>query len=109
MKRKDAFIIFTFLSPSTPHFNRSAVLLPGSDDRQQNLSNGWGGGASQAAGVVRNPPASAGDLRDAGVFPGSGRSPGGGPGNPLHYSCLGNPMDGGAWLATVHRVEKSQT
>ena len=59
--------------------------------------------------VVRNPPASAGDIRDAGSIPGSGRSPGGGNGNPLQYSCLENPMDRGAWWATVHGVSKSQT
>ena len=49
---------------------------------------------------------SAGDL---GSIPGSGRSPGEGNGNPLQYPCLENPMDGGAWLATVHGVAKSQT
>ena len=43
------------------------------------------------------------------MIPGSGRSPGEGNGNPLQYSCLENPMDGGAWLATVHRVTKSRT
>ena len=64
----------TFLSPSTPHSNRSAVLLPASGHPQQNLSNGCGEGASQVALMVRNPPANAGDLRDAGLFPGSGRS-----------------------------------
>ena len=47
-------------------------------------------------------------LRDAGSIPGSGRSPGGGHGNPLQYSCLKNPMDRGAWRATVHRVAKNQ-
>ena len=46
---------------------------------------------------------------DAGSVPVSGRSPGGGHGNPLQYSCLGNPMDQGAWWATVHAVTKSQT
>ena len=46
---------------------------------------------------------------DLGLIPGSGRSPGEGNGNPLHYSCLENPMDGGDWWATVHRVAKSQT
>ena len=46
---------------------------------------------------------------DLGSIPGSGRSPGEGNGNPLQYSCLENPMDGGAWRATVHRVEKSWT
>ena len=57
--------------------------------------------------MVKNPPASA---ADAGSIPGSGRSPGGGHGNPLLYSCLENPMDGGAWQATKsRRVAKSQT
>ena len=46
---------------------------------------------------------------DIGSIPGSGRSPGEGNGNPLQYSCLENPMDGGAWWAIVHRVAKSQT
>ena len=46
---------------------------------------------------------------DAGSIPGSGRSPGGGNGNPLQYSCLENPMDRAAWWATVHVVEKNQT
>ena len=57
--------------------------------------------------VVKNPPTSAGDLRDAGSISGSGRSPGGGHGNPLQYSCLENPLDRGAWQATVHRFTKS--
>ena len=56
----------------------------------------------------KKPPANAGDLRDTGLIPGSGRSPGEGHGNPLQYSCLGNPMDRGAWGATVHEVTKSQ-
>ena len=55
---------------------------------------------------VKNPPANAGDLRDAGQILGSGRSPAGGPGNPLKYSCLMNPMDIGALWATVHGSEK---
>ena len=59
--------------------------------------------------MVKNPPANAGDVRDAGVFPGSGRSPGGGYGNPLESSCLENPMDRGAWQAAVHRVTQSWT
>ena len=54
--------------------------------------------------------ASACNAGDPGSFPGSGRSPGEGNGNPLqYYSCLGNPMDGGAWRATVHGVTKVQT
>ena len=52
---------------------------------------------------------SAGDAGDAGSNPGSGRSQGGGHGNSLQYSCLGNPMDGGDWLAQVHRFTKSRT
>ena len=64
--------------------------------------------ASQVALVVKNLLANAGDERDAGSIPGSGRSPGGRHGNPLQYSCLENPMDRGAWWATVHGVAKSQ-
>ena len=59
--------------------------------------------------VVKNPPAEARDIRHAGRIPGSGRSPRGGHGNPLQYSCLGNPMDRGAWRDSVHRVTKSAT
>ena len=59
--------------------------------------------------VVKDPPANAGDARDMGLIPGSERSPGGGHGNPLQYSCLENPMNRGAWQATVHGVAKSQT
>jgi len=59
--------------------------------------------------VVKNLPVSARDVRDAGSIPGLGRSPGGGHGNPLQYSCLENPMDRGAWRAIVHRVTNSQT
>ena len=59
--------------------------------------------------VVKNLPANAGNIRDLGSIPGSGRSPGEGHGNPLQYSCLENPMDRGAWWATVHAVRKSQT
>ena len=56
--------------------------------------------------VVKNPPANAGDIRDVGSIPGSRRFPGKGNGNPLHYSCLENPMDREAWWAKVHRVIK---
>ena len=58
--------------------------------------------------MVKNPLASVGDIRDVGLIPGSGRSPGGGHGNPFQYSCLENPIDRGAWQATVHSVTKSQ-
>ena len=59
--------------------------------------------------VVKNLPASAGDMRGAGLVPGSGRSPGGGHGNPLQCSCLENPMERGAWWAVVLRATKSWT
>ena len=58
--------------------------------------------------MVKNLPSNAEDTRDLGLIPGSGRSPGGGNGNPLQYLCLENPMDRGAWTA-VHRVSKSLT
>ena len=56
--------------------------------------------------VVKNLPANAGDIRDLSSISGSERSPGEGNGNPLQYSCLGNPMDRGAWWATVHGVAR---
>ena len=59
--------------------------------------------------AVKNPPASAGDVKNASSIPGSGRSPGGGHGNPLQYSRLENPMDRGTWRATVRRITQSQT
>ena len=59
--------------------------------------------------MPKNPPANAGDIRDAGSIPGSGRSPGEGHGNQLQYSCLKNFMDREAWWVTVHRVTNSQT
>ena len=70
------------------------------------LQYGWGfpGGAA-----VNNLPDIAGDARDMGLILGSGQSPGEGNGNPFWYSCLGYPMDRGAWGATIHRVTKSQT
>ena len=66
------------------------------------------GQASQVALVVKNPPANEGDIRDAGSIPGLGRAPGGGHSNPLQYLGLENPMDRGAWWATVCGVAKSQ-
>ena len=65
------------------------------------ISKGFPGGS-----VVKNPPANSGD---AGSIPASGSSPGEGNGNPLQYSCLGNPVDRGAWQAIVHEVAKSWT
>ena len=57
----------------------------------------------------KEPIANAGEWRDLGLIPGWGRSPGGGHGNPLQYSCLENPIDRGAWQGTVHGVAKSDT
>ena len=72
-----------------------------------NLNNGLR--VSQVVLVVKNPSAGARDVKDSGSIPESGRSPGGGHGNPLQYSCLEHPMDREAWWATVPRVTKSQT
>ena len=69
-----------------------------------NYCEGFPGGT-----VVTNPPANAGDARSMGLIPGTGRYPEEGNGNPLQYSCLRNPMDRGAWQATVHGVAKSWT
>ena len=65
-------------------------------------------GVSQVARVVKNPPARAGGVTDAGSIPGSGRSPDG-HGYPLQCSCLENPTGRGAWRATVHGIAKSRT
>ena len=59
--------------------------------------------------MVKNLPANVGDAGDSGSIPGSERSPGVGNGNPLQYSCLGNPKEGGAWWAIVHGVAKSRS
>ena len=66
-------------------------------------------GGFHGGSVVENPPANAGAIGDSSSVPGSGRSPGEGNGNPLPYSCLGNPMDRQAWRAIVQGVAKSQT
>ena len=65
-------------------------------------------GASQVALVVKNLPNNAGNVGDMDSIPGLGGSSGGGHGNPFQYSCLENPMDRGAWQATVHWVTQSQ-
>ena len=62
--------------------------------------------ASQVVLVIKNPPVSTGDIRAVGLIPGLGRAPGGGCGKPLQYSCLGNPMDRGAWQATVLGLQR---
>ena len=65
--------------------------------------------ASHVVLLVKNLPVNTEDIKDMGSIPGSGRSPGGEHGNPLQCSCLENPMDRGAWQATVNRVTKSPT
>ena len=65
--------------------------------------------ASLVAQVVKNPPANAKDIRDAGLIPGLGRFPGGWHGSPLRDSCLENPMERGAWQNTAHRIAQSWT
>ena len=69
-------------------------------------TNFWG---CPGGSVVKNPPANAGDAKEVGSISGSGRSPGEGNVSPLQYSCLQNPVDRGAWWATVLGVAKSQT
>ena len=68
------------------------------------VTQGFPGGS-----VVRNPPTNVGAAGDAGLIPGSGRSPGGGNGNPFQFSCLGSPTDRGAWWTAVHRVAQNWT
>ena len=63
--------------------------------------------STQVVLMVKNPPANAGDMRDAGVILGLGKTPGEGSGNPLQYPCLDHSMDRGAWRAMFHRVAKS--
>ena len=104
-------LIFLFVSAlesgSVPGLFHRALPLPllvvADLERWQGL------GASQVVIVVKKPHANAGDIRDLGLIPESERSSGGGPGNPFQYSCLENPMDSGAWWATVQRVTKTQT
>ena len=70
---------------------------------------GFPRGSSEKSKQTEKPPANARDVSDAGSILRSGRSPRGGNGNPLQYSCPGNPVDREAWQATVHRVTRSQT
>ena len=90
-------------SSQNPHARqRGGLCIP---ILQINLSSGIAGlGASHVAWVVENPPANAGDTRDVSSIPRSGRSPGGGHGNPLQYFCLGNLKDRGTWRATIYRI-----
>ena len=106
------FPLFTFITPPFATFMQikyNSVYNTTSSDSCKLEKDVPSLGASQVAIVVKNPPANAGDMRDAGLISGLGRSPAGGQGNPLQYSCLENSMDRGAWQATVHRVTQSQT
>ena len=85
------------------------LSVPPKRDKRSNRCGPYPRESFPVAPVVQNPPASAGDRRDAGSILGSGKSPGEGHGNPLQYSCLENPMDRGAWWATAHRVSKGRT
>ena len=88
------------VSPQTTHFrvlDKNPLSDPGTGPTSCNSTRG------------KEPPAGAGDIRDTGSTPESRRSPGGGRGNPLHYSCLENPKDGEAWRATVHGFAKTWT
>ena len=99
-RRKTNKVIFT-LSPS---YCLEAALEPQGRRSLRKFPR-----ASQVAQVVKNPSAFPGDAGDMGSIPRSGRSPGGGNGNPLQYSCLEDSMDREAWWATVQGVTKSQT
>ena len=91
----------------------SEVGLQIADEEKQNAKEKWKDilklKAYRVALEVKSLPANAGDLRDVGSSPQWGKFPGGEQSNPHQYSCLENPMERGAWLATVHRVAKSQT
>ena len=93
--------IIIFFFSCEPHGTQSKSLLKIINRRKELIHN--------MVLVVKNWLASAGDLRGMGWIPGSGRSPGEGNGNPLQYSCPGNPMDRGGWWAIVHAVSKSRT
>ena len=100
---RDVFLLFTNVFSWWKNSDPSLLLTA--------FPSQWLFTTYQVALVVKNLPASAGDMRDAGSIPWSRRSSGGGHGNPLQYPCLRNPMDRGAWWtrATVHGVIKSQT
>ena len=84
-----------------PDFPISKAVTRNKYTREYKVNQDFPGGSDSKA--------SASNAGDPGSIPGSGRSPGEGNGTPLQYSCLENPMDGGAWWATIHRITKSQT
>ena len=93
-------------SPFIPDRSKWKVISKGNSKKGGIYVNVW---ASWVELVIKNLPAKAGYIRDAGSIPGLRRSPGRGHGNPLQYFCLENPMNRGGWWATVHRVTKSWT
>ena len=92
------------IKPGSPVLHQEVALMALTPC--QLLDGDW---ASQVVLVIKNPPANAGDIRDVGSIPGSGRSPGVGTGNQLQYSCLENPMDRETWQVTVHGVTTEVT
>ena len=98
----------TILLTTANHY-LSLNLFADSKVKDWGFPGGASGKESACQKKKKNLPANAGDLRDVGLIPGSGRSPGGGHDNPLWYSCLENPTDRGAWWAIVHRGEKGRT
>ena len=102
------------ISSSVDPFSSCPQSLPASESFPMSQLFAWGGQrAGKGGSAVKNPPAIQ-ELQETwvwslGLIPGLGRSPRGGHGNPLHYSCLENPMDRGAWRARVYRVAKSWT
>ena len=95
---------YSFLNFGLYFQSEMIYLLPLLSTFMKNIFLTFFNRASQVVLVVKNPPANAGDVREAGLIPGSGRSPGERYGNPLQYYCLANPMDRGAWWAMVHGV-----
>ena len=102
-------VVTSVASDSRGHLWRYVVTEVRICDVWENLWKVGVIGPPLVAQVVKNPPAKAEDIRDAGLILGLGRAPGGGHGNPLRYSCLENPMDRGARQVTVHGVAKSWT
>ena len=96
-------------SPGDSISDSSEKLLQRGKEESQYLCDFGEGRVHTTKYMVNNPSANAGDIRDAGAVPELGRSPGGGHGNPLQYSCLENPMDRGTWQAIVSGVTNSWT
>ena len=93
------------MEPEDPAKDPQSLVIP----LQCKVTDGTFQIGPQVLLLVKNPHASTGDTRDAGLTPGWGKSPGGGRGDPLQCSCLEMPMDRGAWRAAVSGVSKSQT